>query len=130
MRRTGLISALDDRGVEHRSTGGHFANRPGQLVALGDAILEQVGVTGGAFGQQGDRVVGVVVLAEDHDAGAGMALADQLAGLDALAVEVRWHADVADHHVRRGSLGAGDETIVVLGVTDDLEIGSGARASP
>ena len=85
VRRTGLISALTIDRIEHRPAGGHLADRPGQLVALGDAVLQQVGVAGGALRQQRDRVVGIVVLAEDHDAGAGMALADQLAGVDAFA---------------------------------------------
>ena len=119
----------DHGGVEHRAAGGDFTNRPGQLVALGDAILEQVGVAGGALRQQRDRVVGVVVLAEDDDARAGMALADELARLDAFAMEVGWHADVADHDVRRRGLCAGDETIVILCLADDLEVGL-ARASP
>ena len=52
-----------------------------------------------------------------------MALADELAGFDAFAVEVGRHADVADHHVRRGGLRTVDEPVVILGLTDDLQVG-------
>ncbi len=112
-----------DHGVEHRATGGHLADRSGELVALGDAVLQEVGVPGGAFGEQRHRVVGVVVLAEDDDAGAGVTLADLLAGVDALGLEVRRHADVADDDVGMGLAGAGDERVVVLGDADHLDVG-------
>ena len=52
-----------------------------------------------------------------------MALADQLARLDSLAVEVRRHADVADDHVGGGRRRTVDETVVVLRLADDLEAG-------
>ena len=112
-----------DDGVEHRSAGGHLSDRPGELVALGDAVLQQVGVPGGTLGEQRHRVVGVVVLAEDDDAGAGVALADLLARVDALGLEVRRHADVAHDDVGMGLAGAGDERVVVLGDADHLDVG-------
>ena len=51
-----------------------------------------------------------------------MALADELAGLDSFAMEVRRHADVADHHIGRSGLGSCNEAIVILGLADDLEV--------
>ena len=45
-------------------------------------------------------------------------------------VEVGWHADVADDHVRRRCLGAVDEPVVVLGDADDLEVVLARRAWP
>ena len=93
-----------------------------ELVALGDAVLQQVGVAGRAVGEQRDRVLGVVVLREDDDAGAGVALAQLLGRVDALVLEARRHADVGDEHLGRGGFGAGDELVVVAGDADDLEV--------
>ena len=85
---TGLHERLDDLRVEHRSTGGDLAHRARELVALGDPVLEEVRVPRGAVGEQRDRVLGVVVLREHHDAGAGVALAQLLRRVDALALEL------------------------------------------
>ena len=120
----------DDRGVEHRAAGGHLADGPGELVALGDPVLQQVGVPGRALGQERDGVVGVVVLREDDDAGAGVALADLLAAVDALVLEVRRHADVGDDHLRGGRVGARDQPVVVLGDANDLQVGLALEHRP
>ena len=122
MRRTGADQRADDRWIEHRAPGGNLANGPGKLIAFGNAVLQQVGISGGAFRQQRDRIVGVVVLAEDDDARAGMAFADELARLNAFSMEVGWHANVADHHVRRRQFRTVDEPIVIFGFTDDLQV--------
>ena len=90
---------LDDGGVERGAAGGHGPDGVDELVALGDVVLQQVAVAGGALGQQRDRVLGIVVLGEDHDAGAGVALADLLGRVDALALERRRHPDVGHEHL-------------------------------
>jgi hypothetical protein len=112
----------DDRGVEHRAAGRHLPDGPGQLVALGDAVLQQVGVAGGALRQERDGVVRIVVLREDDHAGAGVALADLLAGVDALPLEVRRHPDVRDDDLRFVRLGPGHQRVVVLRRPDDREV--------
>ena len=126
----GADQRADDHRVEHRAAGGDLADRPAELVALGDAVLEQVGVAGGALRQQRHGVVGVVVLAEDDDAGARMDLADLLDGVDALTLEVRRHPDVGHDDVGVQLGGAGDERVVVLGDADDLDVGDHEPASP
>ena len=126
----GVHQGADDHRVEHRAAGGDLADRPRQLVALGDAVLQQVGVPGRALRQQRHGVLGVVVLAEDHDAGARMDLADLLDGVDALALEVRWHADVGDDDVGVQLGGAGDERVVVLGHADHLDVGIAGQHRP
>ena len=95
-----LHQRLDDLRVEHRAAGRHLAHRAGELVALADPVLEQVGVAGGAVTEQRDGVVGVVVLRQHDHAGAGVALAQRLGRVDALALEARRHADVGDQHLR------------------------------
>jgi hypothetical protein len=114
---------LDDLRIEHRAAGCDLAYRSGELVALGDAVLEQVRVAGGAVGEQRDRVLGIVVLREHDHAGAGMALAELLRGVDALPLEGRRHPDVGHEHLRRGRFGARDQLVVVAGRADDLEVG-------
>ena len=99
--RDRLHEPVDDRRVERGAAGGHRADGLHQLVALGDAVLQQVGVAGRALAQQGDGVLGVVVLREHDDAGARVvALAHLLGRLDALALEARRHADVGDDDLR------------------------------
>ena len=75
---------LDDLGIEHRAAGRDLAHGAGELVALGDPVLQEVRVAGGAVGEQRDRVFGIVVLRQHDDAGAGMALAELLRRVDAL----------------------------------------------
>ena len=118
-----LHQRLDDLRVDHRAAGRHLAHRAGELVALADPVLEQVRVPGGAVAQQGDGVVGVVVLREHHHAGARVALAQRLGRVDALALEARRHPDVGDQHLRRGRLGSRDQAVVVVGGPDDVEVG-------
>ena len=93
-------------------------------------VLQQVGVAGGALAQQRDGVLGVVVLGEDHHAGAGVALAQLLGRVDALALERRRHADVGDTTWGVGRLGAGDQLVVVGGHADDLEVGLEREQGP
>ena len=70
---TGPHEGVDDGRVEQGAAGGHGADGVDELVALGQPVLQQVGVAGGALAEQGHGVLGVVVLGEDHDAGAGVA---------------------------------------------------------
>ena len=121
---------LDDRRVEHRSAGRDLAHRAGELVALGDAILQEVRVPGRAVGEERDRVLGVVVLREHDDAGAGVALAQLLGGVDALPLEGGRHADVGHEHLGRGGGGARDQLVVVAGGPDDLEVGLDREQRP
>ena len=101
-----------------------------ELVALGQAVLQQVGVAGRAVGEQRDGVLGVVVLAEDHDAGAGLALADLLGRVDALALEGRRHADVADDDLGLVLGGRRQQLGVVGRLADDLDVGLAGQQRP
>ena len=125
-----LHERLDDLRVEHRPARRDLAHGAGQLVALGDAVLQQVRVAGRAVGEERDRVVGVVVLGQHDHAGARVALAQLLRREDPLLLEARWHADVGDEHLGRGRFGAGEEAVVVVGGPDDLEIGLEAEQRP
>ena len=114
---------LDDLRVDHRPAGRDLADGPRELVALGHAVLEEVGVPGRALAEQRDRVVGVVVLREHHHPGARVALPQLLGRVDALLLEARRHPDVGDEHLGRQRLGAGEEAVVVVGGADHLEVG-------
>ena len=59
-----------------------------------------------------------------------MTLADLLGREDPLLLEARRHADVGDDHLGRGGFGAGDEAVVVVGGSHDLEIGLEAEQRP
>ena len=84
MRRTGLSSAdtITGSSIEPPVATSRIARASWSPSAI--RSFKQVRVAGGALGEQRDGVLGVVVLAEDHDTGAGMTLADLLAGVDAL----------------------------------------------
>ena len=121
---------LDDLRVEDGSAGRDLAHRAGELVALGDAVLEEVRVARGTVGEQRDRVLRVVELRQDDDAGARMALAQLLRRVDALALEVRRHPDVGHEHLRRRGFGAGDQLVVVGRGPDDREVGLQRQKGP
>ena len=88
----------------------------------GDVVLQEVPVAGRALGQQRDGVLGVVVLREDHDAGARMPLAHLLGRVDALAVERRGHPDVGDEDLGLERGGPLHHLVVVGGDPDDPEV--------
>ena len=128
--RAGLTIALTIDGVEHAAAGRDLAHRPHELVAVADAVLQQVRVARGAVGEQRDRVLGLVVLREDDHAGAGVAHAHELGRLDAFVLEVRRHPDVGHDHVGLGLVRARDQAVEVLGDADDLEIGLQGEQRP
>ena len=114
---------VDDLRVDHRPAGRDLADGPRELVALGDAVLEEVGVPGCALAEQRDGVVGVVVLGEHHDSGARVALPQLLRRVDAFLLEARRHPDVGHEHLGRQRLGAREEAVVVVGGADHVEVG-------
>ena len=118
----GSRERIDDAWVEHRTSGAHLTHRPSQLVALSDAILEQVRVAGRPFAEQGDRVFGLVVLGEDHDPGARMLFADDPRGADSLVREIGWHPDIGDHDLGHVLGRAGEELVVVTCHADDVDV--------
>jgi hypothetical protein len=111
----------DDRRVERRSALGHPPHGLGEVVDVGDAVLEQVADALGALGQQLHGVLGLGVLREHDDADARVGLADAARGAHALVGVGRRHANVDDGDV---GLDRGDvvhEIDGVLGLGDDLE---------
>ena len=122
---TGRDQRLDDGRIQGGAAGGHRADGVDQLAALGDVVFQQVAVAGRTLGQQRDRVLGLLVLRQHHDPGAGMALAHLPGGVDALAAERRRHPDVGHDHLGLGGVGAADELVVIGGHPDDLKVAAG-----
>ncbi len=118
----GVHHRLDDGGVEHRAAGGDGPHRPGQLVALGDVVLQEIGTPRRALVEQRDGVLGVVELRQDDDAGPGVALADLVRRLDALVLEAGGHPDVGDDHLGGELAGPVHELVVVGGGAHDLHV--------
>jgi hypothetical protein len=114
---------LDYLRIDHRTAGGDLPDRAGQLVALRDPVLEQIRVTGSPFGEKRNGILRVVVLRENHNAGARMQPANLLGGLDAFTLEARGHADVGHDYLWSGRTGAGHERVVVGRDADDGEVG-------
>ena len=69
-----LTDRRDDRphylGIEHRAARGHLSNCSSELVSVSHSVLQEIGVAGGTFTQEGDRVLRIVVLRQHHHAGA------------------------------------------------------------
>jgi hypothetical protein len=114
---------LDDRGIQRRAAGGHRADGVRQLVALGDAVLQQVAIAARALGQHRDRVLRVVVLRQHHDPGPRVALAHLFRRVDALAVKRRRHPDVGDQDLRLDGRRPADHLVVVGGHADHPQVG-------
>ena len=93
----------------------------GQLVALPQPVLEQIGQAGLPAAQQGEGVGLVVVGGQHHHAGPGVVAADLVGGFDPFQLEVRRHLDVGDHHVRLQLRRPGEERGGVLGHADHLD---------
>ena len=126
----GSHQRLDDPGIEHRAAGRHLADGSKQLIAVRHPVLQQVGVAGRAFTQQGDGVIRLVVLGEHDDTGARVALSNLLRRFDPLPLEGRRHPDIGDDHLRRRPLRAGHEFVVVAGDANHLHVGRGADQGP
>jgi len=90
---------FDDPWIEHRSTGGDLVDRLHQAVRVPEPFLEQVGDTGRALLEQLQRVLGIGVLRQHHDADVGMPVAHVMGELDPLGGVGRRHPDVEQHHV-------------------------------
>ena len=86
--RSAVVAAagqpLGDRRVDGAAAGVHLADRARELVALGDPVLQQVREAALAPAEQRERVLLVVVRAQDDDAGVGVLLADPMRAVDAL----------------------------------------------
>ena len=90
---------LGDGRVHRAAAGCHLADRPSQLVALGDPVLEQIGQTAVPPAQQRDRVGLVIVGGEHHNAGLRMGITDRVRAVDPFQLERGRHLDVGHHDV-------------------------------
>jgi hypothetical protein len=85
-------------------------------------VLQEVPVPRGALGQQRDGVLGIVVLRQDHDSGAWMALADLFRRINALPVERGGHSDVRHQHMGLEVEGTLDHFVVVGCHPDHVQV--------
>ena len=113
---------VDDARIEHRTTGAHLAHRTRELIPFSNTVLEQVRVPGGTLTQQRDRVLGFVVLGEDHDPGPRVLLADDPRRADPLVGEIGWHANIGHHHLGHVFGGSGEELVVVTRHANDVDV--------
>src|SRR4029078_778674 len=86
----GIDERLHDPRVDQRAARGHLADGASELVALGNAVLQEVGEPRRALAEERHRVLRIVVLREHDYSGARVPLANLLRCIDALALEVRW----------------------------------------
>ena len=98
VRGTPADELADDLRVERRAALGDALDGGGELVDVGDAILEQVADALAAREELG-RVAGLDVLREHEHAGVGVALADLARRAQALVGVRRRHLDVDDRDV-------------------------------
>ena len=113
----------DDGRVERRATLADAAHRRGELLQVGDAVLEQVADALGAFLEQHHRVAGLDVLREHEHAGVGE-LRPDLAGRDEPLVGVgRWHADVDDRDLGLVHRDVAHQVGGVVGLGENVEAG-------
>src|SRR4051794_29799388 len=102
-QRSGLAAARqqpgDDLGVEGGAACRYAPQRVGELLAVADAVLEQVSEPLGALGQQPCRGSGLDVLGEDHDPDLRVAGADLVRRAQPLVGERRRHPDIDDRQV-------------------------------
>ena len=107
--------------VERRPAGRDAAQRAGEVLDVGHAVLEQVAEPGRRLGQQAHRDAGLDVVREDHDADARMAVAHRAGRDEPLLGVRRRHPDVDDRDVRRVRVDGRDELVGVRRLGDDVE---------
>src|SRR5919198_5197709 len=83
-RTSGQIGDDEDLLVDRRAAGLDPPHSLGEVVDVGDALLEQVADALGAVAEQPHGSLGVGVGGEDEHAGARVALADLVRGADPL----------------------------------------------
>ena len=111
----------DDFGVEHGAAAGHTPERAGELVEVGDPVLEQVPDAACVVADQLERVGRLDVLAEQEHADVGVRLPDRHGRAQAVVGVRGRHADV--DHGRVGAMRAdlADEVVGVARLCDDVE---------
>ena len=112
---------LRDRRIDDAAARVDLADRPHQLVALRDPVLQEVREPPVPAAEQRERVLLVVVRGEHHDAGVGVVVADRVGAVDPLELERRRHLDVGDDHVGDVLTGGDQERRGVLGDPHDLD---------
>ncbi len=113
---------VDDLRVDHRAACRDLGDGADELVDVGDPLLQQVGPPLGPFVEELERVAGLHVLAEDHDADAGVRGPDRLGGADALVGAGRRHPDVGHDDVGLVLGHEGEERIEVFAGADHLDV--------
>jgi hypothetical protein len=114
--------AFDDARIEYRSSGGDLTYGTSELVAFTDLVLEQVSVSGSTVRQKGHGIRRIIELGEDDYASTGQPLADLLRCIDAFSLEIGWHSDIGNDHLRLCFLGSCYEFVVVSCLSHDLEV--------
>ena len=113
----------DDGRIECRAALGDPPHGGGELLDVGDAVLEQVADALGALGEKLHRVARLHVLGEDEHAGRLVVLADLLGRPQPLIGLRRRHPDVHDRDVRLVHRDVAQQILGVAGLRDDVEAG-------
>ena len=113
----------DDGRIERRATLGDPPHRGGELVDVGDAVLEQVADALGALGQKIHRVTRLHVLGEDEHACRLVLLTDLLGRPQTLVCLCRRHTDVDDRNVGLVHRDVAQQILGIAGLRDDVESG-------
>ncbi len=122
--------ALHDLRVDGGASARDLANRGGELAGLRDPVLQQVRAPGRPRLEETERVLGVGVLAEHHDAELRMSLARPGGEPDALVGSAWRHADVGDDDVGLQLVGGLLERLQLVAVRDRLDVRLGVDQLP
>ncbi len=121
---------VDDLGVDHRPAAGDLPDGGQQLVDVGNALFEQVAPPTGTMLEEGQRVLRVGVLAQEQDAGVGVALPHMRGGPHTLVGVGRGHPDVGQHDVGPLTVDGREQRREVFAYGDQLELRLGLDKAP
>ena len=121
---------LDHLRVHDRATGRDLVDRGDQMLAVAQAILEQVRAPVGAAVEQREAVARVGVLAHHDHADLRMGLAQPVGEHDALRVARRRHADVGHDDVGQLGLDRLGKLTPVLAGRDQIDARVGVEQVP
>lgn len=108
--------------IDHRPAGDDRLHGGQQLRGIVDRLFQHIGVTRGAVPQIVEDISLIDILAENDYPDGRVGAPEPRRGLNSLVGGSGRHANVGDHHVRRGGVDGGQEGAQIVALVDDFKL--------
>jgi hypothetical protein len=127
VRAASTKHAADDLRVERTSPGGDARDGVSEDLDIANAFLKQVANARSAVADEVDRVMLLIVLREQQDAGSGKATSQFKRGLQAVVAPAGWHLDIDDRDLGMMGERLTEEVAGVAGLRSNVKAGFGKQ---